>query len=64
MKNSDVAHVGSAVQGFAPPEKLLDVETWNGRALIEHQLRLLLQCEAAAQIDGTLPCREFGILVG
>ena len=39
---SYIAHVGSTMQGFAPPEELLDAQSWNSRTFIQHQFGFLL----------------------
>ena len=59
-----VAHVGSAVQRLAPPEKLLDAQTRNGRALVEHQLSLFFQRQARAEVHGALLGAQVRVLVG
>ena len=58
-----VALVGSAMQGFAPPEELLDAQSWNGRAFVKHQLGLLFQRQAAAKIFCTFIRTQIWILI-
>ena len=45
-EDGDVAHIGSAVEGFAPPEELLDAHARYGRALVEHEHGFLVEREA------------------
>ena len=58
-----VAHIGSAMQGFAPPEELLDAQPRNGRTLVKHQLGLFLQCQPTTQVLGTFYSTQTWILI-
>ena len=62
-EHRDIAHIGSPMQGLAPPEELLDAQARNGGTLVEHQLGFLFQGETTTQIDGTLMGRQLRIFV-
>jgi hypothetical protein len=51
------------MQGFTPPEELLDAQAGNRGTLIEHQHRLLLKSQTAAEIDSSFMGIQIWILI-